>query len=202
MTPSCTSGVAVFGPGGSASDHASWRFATLFLSMSSSGEKPSPSCVRRQLNQSFGDGLASISSVTMVTAFSALGPSGQRGSSTPVVSGPPGLCARRRCCSVSSGAGGRGACACSCADTGADGAAAAAATAAAVATNANLPIRRANDAVRRVDAAVRRADADADAAVRHAVLFCRPIRFFITPLSFVRSAGSAPATRPWTLGAV
>ena len=64
MTPSCTSGVAVFGPAGSDSDHASCSVPTLRLSILDSGEKPRPSCVRRQLSQSFGEGLASISSVT------------------------------------------------------------------------------------------------------------------------------------------
>ena len=73
MTPSCTSGVAVFGPGGNASDHASCSSATLFLSICVSGEKPSPSCVRRQVSQSFGDGFASISSVTSVAGDSAFG---------------------------------------------------------------------------------------------------------------------------------
>ena len=89
MTPSCTSGVAVFGPAGSESDQASCSLPTLLLSMLVSGEKPRPSCVRRQLSQSFGEGFASISSVTRVEP-SGSARSGQRGSSTPGVSGAAG----------------------------------------------------------------------------------------------------------------
>ena len=37
---------------------------TLLLSMEDSGEKPRPSRVPRQLSQSFGEGLANISSLT------------------------------------------------------------------------------------------------------------------------------------------
>ena len=109
MTPSCTSGVAAFCPGGNASDHASCNRATLSLLILVSGEKPRPSCVRRHASQSFGDGFASNASVTGVAAASGSRGAGQGGRSTPGVSGPPGLNWRKRCCSASpsrpSGAG-------------------------------------------------------------------------------------------------
>ena len=67
--------------------------------------------MRRQLSQSFGDGFASNASVTAATAVARFAVAGHAGSSTPGVSGPPGLCARRRCCSVNTGAMADGPCA-------------------------------------------------------------------------------------------
>ena len=57
--------------------------------------------MRRHDSQSFGDGFASSASVTGVAAASGSRGAGQRGSSTPGVSGPPGLNWRSRCCSAS-----------------------------------------------------------------------------------------------------
>src|SRR5690242_4571485 len=111
MTPSCTSGVAVFGPAGSDKDQASCSVATFRLSIDESGEKPSPSRVPRQVSQSFGEGARSNSSVTGALRASVFGASGQFGSSTPRVKPPPGPCARKRCCSLSSDAAACGSCA-------------------------------------------------------------------------------------------
>src|SRR6476646_7209746 len=112
MTPLCTSGVDVFGPGGSDNDHASCSVPTLRLLIFDNGEKPSPSRVRRQLSQSSGEGFVSISSVTGEPAPSRLAASGALGSGMPGVSPPLGVWARKRCCSVSCGAATGDPCSC------------------------------------------------------------------------------------------
>jgi hypothetical protein len=55
------------------------------------------------VSQSLGDGFASNASVTGAYESSGFAAAGHFGSSTPGVIGPPGLAARRRCCSVISG---------------------------------------------------------------------------------------------------
>src|SRR5712691_1251757 len=89
MTPSCTSGVASFGPLGSDQAHATRSSPTLLRLIVLSGLKPKASYVRRHNSHSPSGGLVSIASVTGRSVSSGLILAGGGGIVTPGASPPP-----------------------------------------------------------------------------------------------------------------
>src|SRR5919197_978868 len=89
MTPSCTSGVASFGPLGSDQLHATRRSPTVLRLTLLSGLKPDASYVRRHESQSPAGGVVSIASVTGRIRSNGLGIAGGDGIVTPGAMPPP-----------------------------------------------------------------------------------------------------------------
>src|SRR5438128_11887278 len=89
MTPSCTRGVASFGPLGSAQLHATRSSLTLVRLIFLSGLKPNASYVRRHDSHSPSGGLVSMASVTGRRLSSGFVRAGGGGSGTPGANPPP-----------------------------------------------------------------------------------------------------------------